>query len=157
LRLFSPSWVPTSPSSLSPHGAGLGPRRRRPPSALHCRRTPPRRATPPLHRRAAVSSESTPRLLVQRLALLTVMLPLKTLPRLDLRSDGAGCAKEPPHGEHDTESVVRAAGHSVGRAAPAGRRAPLCRPPRLKGRSHGPDLADALFKPFLFSFYLNKF
>jgi hypothetical protein len=33
----------------------------------------------------------------------------------------------------------------------------LRRPPRPKDGGHGPDSAHAMFKPFLFPFYLNKF
>jgi hypothetical protein len=87
---------------------------------------------------------------------------------LDLYSDGASNIKAPPRswplrGDHGAEHVVRAAGFHMGQppwwAEPhqqAG--APLlCRPPHPKDRGHGPDSAHALFKPFIFPFYLNKF
>jgi hypothetical protein len=138
-----------------------------PPAPLNTS-APHRPTTPPLHRRTAVSGESTPRFLAQRLVLLTVTLPLKTLPRLYLYSDGAGRAKVLPRawplrGDHSAERLACTAGHRVGRpprwAEPCQQEGtpPLYRPPRLKDRGHGPDLAHALFKPFLFPFYLNKF
>jgi hypothetical protein len=105
--------------SLSPPWRKTRSHRCWPLRALHRRRTPPRRAAPSLHRCVTVSSESMPRLHARWLALLTVMLPPKTLPRLDLCSDGAGHAKAPPRtwplrGDHGTERVVRAAGHRLG-------------------------------------------
>jgi hypothetical protein len=139
-----------------------------PPRAHHRRRTPSRRIAPPLHRRVTISGESTPRLLARRLVLLTVTLSPKTLPCLDLCSDGAGCTKAPSRawplrGDHGAERVTRAVGHRVGRppwwAKPRQQAGapPLHRPPRSKDRGHGPYSAYALFKPFLFPFYLNKF
>jgi hypothetical protein len=83
--------------------------------------TTPCHAASPLHRCAAVLSESTPHLLVWWLALLTVTLPPKTSPCLDLCSDGGGRAKAPSrvwplHGDHGAERVARATGHHVGRS-----------------------------------------
>jgi hypothetical protein len=166
LSYFMLDGVSLSSLSLSPHGARLGhvvAGHREPSTAIerHC-------AAPPLHRRVVVSGESTPRLLAQRLVLLTVTLPPKTLPCLDLCSDGAGCTKAPPRawplrGDHGAERVTRAAGHRVGRpprwAEPRQQAGapPLHRPPRSKDRGHGLDSAYAPFKPFLFPFYLNKF
>jgi hypothetical protein len=86
-----------TPLSLLLHGGWCRPLR-----ALHRRQTPPRHAAPPLHRRATISGESTPCLLGRWLALLTVTLPLKTLPCLDLRSDGASYAKVPPRARPGT-------------------------------------------------------
>jgi hypothetical protein len=126
------------------------------------RRTPPCCATPLLHRHAAVSSESTPRLLAQRLVLLIVTLPPKTLPCLDLYSDSAGHAKAPATRVATALNVSRARPGIAWPDLPGGpcqqASAPLLRrPPRPKDRGHGPDSVHALSKPFLFPFYLNKF
>jgi hypothetical protein len=54
-RLFPPSLIPTSTFSFSPHGAGRGSRRRRPPCPLHRHRIQPRHTAPLPHRRPTSS------------------------------------------------------------------------------------------------------
>jgi hypothetical protein len=94
---FPPSLIPTSPSSLSPHGVGHEPCHRRPPCQLHRRRMPPRSAAPPLHRRATTGVSPASALPAWRIRRLAVVLYTKTLPPASYHRALGDRATTPPH------------------------------------------------------------